>query len=144
MTSEPLFTAAARSVGGRNGRATALDGSVDVELSIPKAMGGPGRANTTTPEHLFAAGYAGCFGESVDYLAAQHKRTGRNVEVESAVTVGKRDGGGFALAVRMKVTDRSIPTAELEEYVRIAHEKVCPYSHAIRGNVNVEFEVIGA
>jgi osmotically inducible protein OsmC len=143
MAFETLFTATSRSAGGRNGRATALDGTVDVNLSIPKSMGGPGRAETTTPEHLFATGYAACFGGAVDFVATQHKKSGRNVEVECAVTLGKSDGR-FALAVKMKVTDRSIPTAELEKFVKIAHETVCPYSHATRGNVPVEFEVVGA
>ena len=59
---KPLFTATATSTGGRNGRTQADDGAVAVDLSVPKAMGGPGKPNTATPEHLFAAGYAACFG----------------------------------------------------------------------------------
>jgi len=30
-----------------------------------------------------------------------------------------------------------------ERFVREAHEKICPYSHATRGNVPVTLEVIG-
>ena len=48
--------------GGRNGHSEATDGSLSVHLSLPKEMGGLGKADTTTPEHLFAAGYAACFG----------------------------------------------------------------------------------
>lgn len=43
----------------------------------------------------------------------------------------------------MKVEDRSIPQKELLALVNEAHEKICPYSHATRGNVPVEFEVVG-
>jgi len=57
--------------------ATGEDGSVSVDLSVPKSMGGPSRPNTTTPEHRFAAGYAACFAGALDCLAAQQKRTPR-------------------------------------------------------------------
>jgi lipoyl-dependent peroxiredoxin len=46
--------------------------------------------------------------------------------------------------VKMRVEDSSIAQRELDEFVRQAHEKICPYSHATRGNVEVAFEVIGA
>jgi osmotically inducible protein OsmC len=59
---KPLFTATATATGGRNGHTEASDGSVSADLSVPKEMGGPGKPHTTTPEHLFAAGYAACFG----------------------------------------------------------------------------------
>ena len=44
----------------------------------------------------------------------------------------------------MRVEDRSLPKAELEALVREAHEKICPYSHATRGNVDVQFDVVGS
>ncbi len=66
---KPLFTAVATATGGRNGHSAAEDGSVAVDLSVPKAMGGPGKPNTTTPEHLFATGYAACFGGALDFDA---------------------------------------------------------------------------
>jgi organic hydroperoxide reductase OsmC/OhrA len=59
------------------------------------------------------------------------------------VTIGPRDGGGFGLAVKMRVEGRSVPQAEPGALAKEAHEKVCPYSHATRGNVPVEFEVVG-
>jgi len=68
---KPLFTAVASVTGGRNGHAEAEDHSVSVDLSVPKAMGGPGKPNTTTPEHLFACGYAACFGGALDYVASR-------------------------------------------------------------------------
>ena len=65
---KPLFTATATATGGRNGRTQSSDGMVSVDLSVPKEMGGPGRAGTATPEHLFAAGYAACFGGALDFV----------------------------------------------------------------------------
>ena len=71
---KPLFTATATATGGRNGHTQSSDGMVSVDLSVPKEMGGPGRANTATPEHLFAAGYAACFGGALDFVGKQHKK----------------------------------------------------------------------
>jgi Ohr subfamily peroxiredoxin len=143
-TIKPLFTATATATGGRNGHTEASDGTVAADLSVPKAMGGPGKPGTTTPEHLFAAGYAACFGGALDLIAKQHKKDASNAKVTCAVSIGPRDGGGFGLAVKMHVEDRSLPKAELAEFVREAHEKICPYSHATRGNVDVSFDVVGA
>jgi len=141
---KPLFTATATATGGRNGTSEASDGSVKVTLSVPKEMGGPGKPGTTTPEHLFATGYAACFGGAFDFVAKQQKKDGTKVKITCAVTIGVREKGGFGLAVKMKVEDKSLPQAELAALANEAHEKICPYSHATRGNVNVELEVIGA
>lgn len=142
-TIKPLFTATATATGGRNGRSEASDGSVAVDLSVPKAMGGPGKPNTTTPEHLFATGYAACFGGALDFIAKQAKKDATRAKVTCAVSIGPRDGGGFGLQVKMTVEDKSLPQADLQALVKDAHDKICPYSHATRGNVDVQFEVIG-
>lgn len=141
---KPLFTAASVATGGRNGTSRAEDGSVAVTLSVPKAMGGPGKAGTTTPEHLFATGYAACFCGALDFIAKSHGQDATGAEVTCAVTIGPREGGGFGLAVRMTVVDGKIPTAELQDLVEEAHAKICPYSHATRDNVDVRFDVRGA
>jgi len=140
---KPLFTASATATGGRNGHTEADDGTVRADLSVPKAMGGPGKPGTATPEHLFAAGYAACFGGALDYVAKQHKKDASHAKVVCAVTIGAREGGGFGLAVKLHVEDRSISQADLAALAREAHEKICPYSHATRGNVGVDLEVIG-
>ncbi len=61
-----------------------------------------------------------------------------------AVSVGPREAGGFGIAVKMSVVDHSLPTAELKAFVDEAHEKICPYSHATRGNIEIDFSVEGA
>lgn len=143
MSIKPLFTATATSTGGRNGHSEASDHTVSVDLSVPKEMGGPGKPGTTTPEHLFAAGYAACFGGALDFVAKQHHKDGSKATVTCAVSVGPRDAGGFGIAVKMHVSVPNLPQAEAEELVKEAHEKICPYSHATRGNVQVDFEVVG-
>jgi len=140
---KPLYRASATAVGGRNGHTETSDGIVSAELSVPKELGGPGQPGKATPEHLFAAGYAACFGGALDYVARQKKRDASNAKITTAVTIGPREGGGFGLAVKMTVLDASLPQAELEGLVREAHEKICPYSHATRGNVQVDFVVEG-
>src|SRR5205809_4510565 len=140
---KPLYTATATAIGGRNGHTETSDGVVKADLSLPKELGGPGRPGAATPEHLFAAGYAACFGGALDFVAKQQKRNAASAKITSAVSIGPREGGGFGLAVKMRVEDRSITQAELAALAREAHEKICPYSHATRGNVDVAFEVIG-
>lgn len=144
MAIKPLFTATATATGGRNGHTKAADGSVEASLSVPKEMGGPGKPGTSTPEHLFAAGYAACFGGALDYVASQRKKNAKGAEITCSVTIGPRDAGGFGLMVKMHVKDKSLPQAELSELATEAHEKVCPYSHATRNNVPVELVVEGA
>lgn len=144
MSIKPLFTATATAIGGRNGHTEAADHTVAADLSVPKEMGGPGKPGTTTPEHLFACGYAACFGGAIDFVASQQKKSAKGVAVTCSVSIGPRDAGGFGLAVAMRVVDKTIPQAELEALVADAHEKICPYSHATRGNVAVTFAVEGA
>jgi Ohr subfamily peroxiredoxin len=140
----PLFTATATAEGGRNGHTESDDGMVKADLSVPKAMGGLGKPNTATPEHLFAAGYAACFGGALDFVAKQQKKDAAKAKVTCAVSIGPRDGGGFGLAVKMRVEDKSLSQSDLSALVKEAHEKICPYSHATRNNVDVQFDVVGA
>jgi Ohr subfamily peroxiredoxin len=140
---DPKFTAHASATGGRNGHTTADDGLVSVDLSVPKAMGGPGRPDTSTPEHLFAAGYAACFGGAVDFVGRQHKVNAAGAKVSAAVSIGPREGGGFGLAVALTIEDPSVPQATLVTLAQEAHERICPYSHATRGNVAVTLTVKG-
>src|SRR5215469_6711386 len=90
-----LFTAHAVNTGGRNGHTQADDGLISLDLSIPKSMGGPGRPNTSTPEHLFAAGYAACFGSACEFVSRQMKIIPKGgITVKTAVSIGEAPGGG--------------------------------------------------
>jgi lipoyl-dependent peroxiredoxin len=138
-----LYTATATATGGRNGHTQSDDAMVSVDLSVPKAMGGPGKPGTATPEHLFAAGYAACFGGALDFVGKQQKKDASKAKITAAVSIGPREGGGFGIAVKLHVEDKSLPQAELAALAKEAHEKVCPYSHATRNNVDVQLEVVG-
>ncbi|HKW37195.1 MAG TPA: Ohr family peroxiredoxin [Burkholderiales bacterium] len=143
-TIKPLFTATATATGGRNGYTETSDGVVKANLSVPREMGGPGKAGTATPEHLFAAGYAACFGGALDFIGKKHKKDASRARITCAVSIGPRDAGGFGIAVKLSVNDKSLPQAELAALAREAHEQICPYSHATRNNVRVELEVAGS
>ena len=140
---KPLFTATATATGGRSGHTESSDGMVKADLSVPKEMGGPGKPGTATPEHLFAAGYAACFGGALDFVGKQQRKDASKARITCAVSIGPRDGGGFGLAVKLRVEDKTLPQAELAALAKEAHEKICPYSHATRNNVPVTFDVIG-
>jgi osmotically inducible protein OsmC len=139
---KPLYTATATATGGRNGHTESSDGIVSADLSVPKEMGGPGKPGTATPEHLFAAGYAACFGGALDFVGKQHKKDASKAKIVCAVSIGPREAGGFGLAVKLMVEDRSLPQAELAALAKEAHEKICPYSNATRNNVDVTLEVV--
>jgi len=117
---------------------------VKVDLSVPKEMGGPGKPGTATPEHLFAAGYAACFGGALDFVGKQHRKDASKAKITCSVTIGPRDVGGFSLAVKLLIEDSSLAQADLAAIATEAHEKICPYSNATRGNIDVQLEVVGA
>ena len=142
-TIKPLVTATAINTGGRNGHSETTDHSVSVNLSVRKEMGGPGLPDTTTPEHLFAAGYAACFGGALDFVARQHKKDVKGAVVTCHTSVGPREGGGFGIAVKMQVEVPTLPKDEALALVEETHEKVCPYSHATRGNIDFSLDVKG-
>jgi lipoyl-dependent peroxiredoxin len=137
-----LYTAHATAIAGRAGRAFSSDGVLDLNLSIPKEMGGGGGAGTN-PEQIFAAGYAACFHSALLFIAGQKKQDTGDSKVEAAVGIGPREGGpGFALEAALTVHLPKLSQAEAEALAAQAHE-VCPYSNALRGNVPVALHVKG-
>lgn len=140
MSVQVLYTAHAVASGGRNGHTETRDGLVKADLSVPKAMGGPGKPGTTTPEDLFAAGYAACFAGAVDYVATQMKLKPSSVEVEAAVSIGK-DDTGLGLKVDLTVWVSGLSEEDAQKIVEAGH-KFCPYSKATRNNVEVGLKTI--
>ncbi|WP_029904308.1 organic hydroperoxide resistance protein [Prevotella sp. 10(H)] len=135
---EKLYTAVATSTGGRSGHVKSSDGVLDLEVRPPKEMGGPG-GNYTNPEQLFAAGYSACFGSALSHVSLE-KKIHIRPEVTAKVSIGKKEGGGFQLAVEMDVHMTGMSQQEAEELVKEAHQ-TCPYSNATRGNVEVTLNV---
>jgi Ohr subfamily peroxiredoxin len=128
---------------GRSGRAHSDDGRLDLQLSLPEALGGPG-GEGTNPEQLFAVGWSACFANAMR-SAARRRGTEDDVDgsiVTAHVGIGPIGGGTFALTARLDVTVPKLDQAGAEELVALAHER-CPYSRATRGNIDVQFAVRG-
>ena len=142
MMPKVLYSTSAIATGGRNGHTQNADGLVSVNLSVPKAMGGPGRPGTTTPEDLFACGYAACFGSACDYAARSVLHLSPTaIEIECRVGIGTLPSGGFGLTVDLVARIKGLGMAEAETLVRKAHE-ICPYSNATRGNIPVSVSAV--
>jgi osmotically inducible protein OsmC len=136
-----LYTAEATATGGREGRTSSSDGNIDVQLSIPSELGGPGTPGTTNPEQLFAVGYASCFHSAVKRIAKQRDLPADASSVTARVGFGPAGGGSFGLTVDLLVRLPGVDRAAAEAVAARAHE-VCPYSNATRGNIPVEVTVL--
>ncbi|MEU8024427.1 organic hydroperoxide resistance protein [Micromonospora haikouensis] len=134
-----LYTANARATGdGRDGHVRTSDGTFELDLAIPKEMGGAGGA--ANPEQLFAAGYAACFHSALRLVARRAKADVTGSVVDAEVGIGANGSGGFGLAVTLVVDLPAVPRPAAEQLVEQAHQ-VCPYSNATRGNVEVALTV---
>lgn len=135
------YTANATATGGRDGHSRTDDGKVDVTLTLPKEMGGPGTG--VNPEQLFATGYAACYLGAIKFVAGKDKiRIGEDAKVTAHVGIGERDDKeGFGLTVSLDVSLPGLDRAKAEDLAKRAHV-VCPYSHATRGNIGVKTTVM--
>ena len=139
-TIKAIYTATATATGdGRNGHTASDDGLLDVDVRIPKEMGGPGGA--TNPEELFAAGYAACFHSAMKLIAGQQKLDVEGTQVSASIGIGPLDGGGFGLNAALVIYAPKLDQATAQSLVEAAHE-VCPYSNATRGNIEVGLSVV--
>ncbi|TPI30399.1 organic hydroperoxide resistance protein [Mesorhizobium sp. B3-2-1] len=135
-----LYTTQAHVTGGRAGHGETSDGLLKLDLAMPKELGGPGGA--TNPEQLFAIGYAACFESAVRFVARKQKLPLEDAAISSTVSL-LPDGEGFKLGVALAVDTKGLDQAAAEALVSAAHQ-VCPYSNAIRGNVEVALSVKAA
>ncbi|MDP2769730.1 MAG: organic hydroperoxide resistance protein [Giesbergeria sp.] len=126
-----LYTAHAHTTGGRDGASRTDDGRLDVKLSSPGTAG-----TGTNPEQLFAAGYSACFIGALKAVGGMQKITiPQDVAVDAEVDLGPITGG-YGIAVRMTVHLPGMDRAAAQALVDAAH-KVCPYSNATRGNIDM-------
>jgi osmotically inducible protein OsmC len=135
----PLYTAKASATGGRSGHVVSDDGILDLDLRPPEEMGGPGGASN--PEQLFAAGYAACFQNALGIVGRRAKVDTSASTVEADVSIGPVPGGAYGLAVALRVTIPGLEPTTVRSLTEAAH-RVCPYSNATRGNIDVTVEVI--
>ena len=135
-----IYTASATATGdGRGGHTRSSDGVLDLDLAVPKEMGGPGGPHTN-PEQLFAAGYAACFHSALKIVAGKQKIQLTDTAITVDVGIGPDGSGAFGLTVTIEAELPSVDEATGRALLEAAHQ-VCPYSKAIRGNVDVTFNL---
>ncbi|TMM16646.1 MAG: organic hydroperoxide resistance protein [Actinobacteria bacterium] len=138
--SKDLYTAHATATGGREGHSATDDGLVNVDLALPKEMGGAGGA--TNPEQLFAVGYAACFQSALGVVGRRQKVDTSQSTVSTEVTLGVAPEGAFGLRVGIHVSIPGVGADTAQQLAEAAHQ-VCPYSNATRGNTEVTLTAEG-
>ena len=137
-----LYTAEATVTGGRiAGHGRTSDGALDVQLRTPPELGGEGGG--TNPEQLFAVGYAACFESAVGVIGRRERAEVGDVSIDSRVTLTPTADRGFAIGVGLDVSLPQVDDPELAARIIAAAERVCPYSNATRGNIELELTVNG-
>lgn len=136
-----LYSTKVTATGGRKGTIRSEDGILDLKLAIPRELGGMGGA--TNPEQLFAGGYAACFENALLRVARQsgHRFADSDVEVVAEIGLSRNEADAFVLYATLAVNIAGVDQATAEQLVRGA-DAICPYSNAIRGNVDVAKTVV--
>ena len=133
-----LYTAHAHTTGGREGTSVSNDGMLNVRLAPPKELGGKGDA--TNPEQLFAAGYSACFMGAMKHVAGlKNLVIPADAAIDASVDLGPIPAG-FGIAAKLVVSIPGMDRAVAQDLIESAH-KVCPYSNATRGNINVDLSL---
>ncbi|MFC3228179.1 organic hydroperoxide resistance protein [Marinibaculum pumilum] len=135
-----LYNTRVMAVGGRAGSVKSEDGLLALSLAMPVSLGGKGGA--TNPEQLFAAGYAACFENAVLHVARGQKLPLKDDDVAVTADVGllPNGSGGFTLSVALDVEIGGLDQDAADRLVQVAHS-VCPYSNAVKGNIDVALNV---
>jgi Ohr subfamily peroxiredoxin len=135
-----LYVTRVSATGGRHGIIKSEDGLLALNLALPKALGGPGGA--TNPEQLFAGGYAACFENAILRIAREAgiKFADSDVAVVAEIGIRRNEAGNFVLSARLEVTVAGQDQARAEDLVHRA-DRICPYSNAVRGNIDVHVSV---
>ena len=137
-----IYTAEATVTGGRaDGHGRTPDGLLDVHLRLPPELGGDGEG--TNPEQLFAVGFASCFESALGAVARRERAEVGDVSIDSKVSLHPTEERGFKLSVQMDVSLPQVSDPELAVRLVAAAHRVCPYSNATRGNIDVELTANG-
>jgi osmotically inducible protein OsmC len=140
MSLTVLYRTSATATGGRDGHARSEDGSIDVQLSTPKELGGAGGTGTN-PEQLFAAGYSACFIGALKVAGSQLKiRVPADTTITATVGIGPRSEGGFGISAELVISLPGIAREDAQQLIDTAHQ-ICPYSNATRNNVDVRLTI---
>ncbi len=131
-----LYTIGATATGGRNGHVISENEILNLEVRMPKALGGA-NDDFANPEMLFAAGYSACFDSALNLVIKKEKVQTGETTVTANVSIGSLDNGGFGLSAKLHANIPGVSLEEARALIEKAHQ-VCPYSNATRGNMNVE------
>jgi len=134
-----LYTTSVTAKGGRNGQVKSENGILDLEVRMPKALGGTSD-EFTNPEMLFAAGYAACFDSALNLIISKSKIETGETSVTAQVSIGQNQDGGFGLAAELEVNIPGVSVEQAQELTEKAHQ-ICPYSNATRSNMEVKLTV---
>lgn len=136
---KPVYETTVIASGGRDGKVVSQDGVIELEVRTPKEMRGPG-GPYTNPEQLFAAGYAACFDSALNFVARTELK---KINSQVSATVGLKLVGlsGFELVVTLDVTVEGVDRETAQKLLEKAH-KTCPYSKALRNNVDVKINLV--
>ncbi|RKR05515.1 Ohr subfamily peroxiredoxin [Flavobacterium sp. 90] len=134
-----LYTTSVTAKGGRNGQVKSENGILNLEVRMPKALGGA-NDDFTNPEMLFAAGYAACFDSALNLIIGKSKIQTGETSVAAKVSIGQNEDGGFGLAAELDVNIPGVSIEEAQELTQKAHQ-ICPYSNATRSNIEVKLSV---
>ncbi len=136
-----LYSTKVAATGGRHGQIRSEDGLLDMKLSLPRELGGKGDA--TNPETLFAGGYAACFENAILRVSREAglRFADEDVKVIVEIGIGRNDAGNFVLSAALAITIAGVDQEKAEQLVESA-DRICPYSNAIRGNVEVRITVL--
>ncbi|WP_377294653.1 organic hydroperoxide resistance protein [Rhizobium sp. SG2393] len=130
-------TSATANGGGRDGKTSLADGTLSLDLVVPKELGGPG-GDGANPEKLFALGYSACFLGAMRVGAQQLKtKVPDGTTVTATIGIGPRSEGGFGITAALDVYLPGMPEDEAKKLVEVTHD-ICPYSNAIKASVDVE------
>lgn len=136
-TEAKYTTTATASGGGRDGKTALKDGSMSLQLVVPKELGGPG-GEGANPEKLFALGYSACFLGAMRVASTQTKiKLPAETTVTATIGIGPRSEGGFGITAALDVSLPGVSDADAQKLVETTHD-ICPYSNAIKASVDVK------
>lgn len=134
-----IYTTSVTAKGGRNGQVKSENGILDLEVRMPKALGGA-NDDFTNPEMLFAAGYSACFDSALNLIISKSKIETGETTVNAKVSIGQIENGGFGLAAELEVNIPGVSLEEAQLLTEKAHQ-ICPYSNATRNNMEIKLLV---
>lgn len=144
-----IYVTTATASGGRAGRVSTSDGTLDLDLVMPSAVydmlpaemqEAPADTDRprVDPEMLFAAGYAGCFISALRYTALSMDIDASQASVAASVALKPgSNGAAFKLGVKLEIDLPGVDQDAGQKIVNGAH-KICPYSAAVRDNIEVD------